>query len=102
MENQHMYGVIQAPQTDAVGSPLQQEVTEVIDGFGQYAKHVILRFKADDGEREHLGVTSTSPFVHVVGNASPVTIEYRAAYLNSKGEQGPWGEMDAAYVGAAA
>jgi hypothetical protein len=47
-------------------------------------------------------VTSTSPFVHVVGNASPVTIEYRAAYLNSKGAQGPWGEMDAAYVGAAA
>jgi hypothetical protein len=75
---------------------------EAINKFGEYAKHVILQFKVGAGEWEHLGVTSTSPFVHVVGNDAPVTIEYRAAYLNSKGEQGPWGEMDSAYVGAAA
>ncbi len=75
---------------------------EQINKFGEFAQNVALQFKLSGGNFEHLGVTSHSPFVHVVGNTTAQTVEYRAAYLNSKGEQGPWSEVDDAYVGVAA
>jgi hypothetical protein len=75
---------------------------EALNKFGEYAKNVLLQFKNGTGDWEFLAVCSSSPFTHIVGNESPVTVEYRAAYLNSKGVQGPWSDTDSAYVGAAA
>ncbi|MGE0000472.1 MAG: hypothetical protein AB7F50_01170 [Fimbriimonadaceae bacterium] len=69
--------------------------------FPYPAKSVLLQYKLAGGEWQYLAVSSTSPFVHVVGNSTAQTMQYRAAYINSKGQQGPWSEADAAYVAAA-
>lgn len=75
---------------------------ELLNKFPYPAKTVLLQFRqAGATDWTFLAVVSTSPFVHVVGNATSETLEYRAAYMNSKGQQGPWSENDSAYVAAA-
>ncbi|MBS1713804.1 MAG: hypothetical protein JST30_05650 [Armatimonadetes bacterium] len=76
---------------------------ESLNKFPYPAKTVLIQFRhANATEWQFLAVASTSPFVHIVGNSNAETLEYRTAYMNSKGQQGPWSEVDSAYVGAAA
>ncbi|HWP31580.1 MAG TPA: hypothetical protein VNK96_07650 [Fimbriimonadales bacterium] len=62
---------------------------------------VLLQFRIGGGDWQYLAVTNQWPFWHVVGNASKSTIQYRCAYLNSKGKPGPWSEVATAFVAAA-
>lgn len=66
------------------------------------ARMLILQFRTQGGPWEFLAVTSSSPFVHVVGGSSPAALEYRAAYANARGAQGPWSAAVSAYVTPAA
>lgn len=76
---------------------------EALNKMGPFGKNLLFHFRnAGDADWQYLGVASKSPFIHVIGNSQPVSLEYRAAYLNSKGQQGPWSEIDTAYVGKAA
>lgn len=75
---------------------------EQVNKMGPHAKNLLIQFRPVDGEWEYLAVVSSSPFVHIVGNVNPTTLEYRSAYLNSKGVMGPWSAVVTAYVSAAA
>jgi len=71
---------------------------ERINKMGPNAKSVLIQFRYPNEEWQLAGVTTSSPFVHTVGNTEAVVIECRAQYLNSVGEPGPWSETDFAYV----
>lgn len=75
---------------------------EQTNKMAPHARMLILQFRAQGGPWEFLAVTSSSPFVHVVGGVSPATLEYRAAYTNARGAQGPWSAVVSAYVTPAA
>lgn len=75
---------------------------EQVNKMGPHAKNLLIQFKTETGDWEYLAVVSSSPFVHVVGNVTAMTLEYRSAYLNSRGVMGPWSAVVTAYVAAAA
>lgn len=75
---------------------------ESVNRFSPHGKMCLLQFRMQGGDWEHLAVATSSPFVHVVGNEEPWSIQYRAAYLNSRGRQGPWSDADTAYIAGAA
>lgn len=66
--------------------------------FPAFAKAVLIQWRFPNGAWQLLTVTNKKSFVHQVGNTEPVTLEYRAAYLNIAGGQGPWSETDVATV----
>lgn len=66
--------------------------------FPTSAKAALIQWRFPNGEWQLLTVTNKKSFVHNVGNTEPVTLEYRAAYLNFSGQQGPWSETDIAQV----
>jgi hypothetical protein len=67
-------------------------------GFPESAMFVELQFRLPNGEWQLAGVTTKRTFIHHLDNPEPVTVEYRARYLNSQSEAGPWSETDIAQV----
>lgn len=66
--------------------------------FAEFAVAVLVQFRYAGGEWQHLSLTKKKEFTHVINNTEPITVQYRATYLNANDQQGPWSESDFAYV----
>lgn len=67
--------------------------------FPESAKMVEIQFRLLPNDHWQLaGVTSKRSFTHTLESTEPITVEYRACYLNSQSEALPWSETDIVQV----
>lgn len=66
--------------------------------FPEFAKMVEIQYRFPNGDWQLAGVSGKRTFTHTLSNTEPLTVEYRARYLNSQSEAGPWSETDIAQV----
>lgn len=75
-----------------------QPTNELFNKFPAGADFAQIFYRVDGGEWQFAAAASTSPFIHVLNNITPMMVEYRACYQNTTGQIGPWSESDTAYV----
>lgn len=75
-----------------------QPTNELFNKFPAGADFAQIFYRVEGGEWQFAAAASTSPFIHVLDNITPLMVEYRACYQNTTGQVGPWSESDTAYV----
>ena len=74
---------------------------ERINTFPEGCHSVLIEYHTANTDWQFVAITTTSPYLHPLGNANNEEVTYRCAYLNPRGEQGPWSDEASAWVIAA-